>query len=210
MQPITIWGRTSSSNVMKVLWLCEELGIPYERIDAGGAFGRTRDPDYQAMNPNPTIPTIVEADGYSLWESNSILRYLCATRAPGTPLHPSEPKARGDMERWMDWQLASLNAPMSAIFFAYVRTAADQRDMAATNAAQARAEALWRMVEARLAGRDFVGGDALTLADIALGPYLHRWFAMPLDRPSMPALEAWQARLAGRPGYAKYLAIPMS
>lgn len=210
MNPITIWGRTSSSNVMKLLWLCEELGVAFERIDAGGAFGRTRDPDYLAMNPNAAVPTITEADGFSLWESNSILRYICATRAPGTKLHPTEPRARADVERWMDWQIASINGPMSAIFFTYVRTPEDKRDWPATHAARDRAEALWRMADARVATHPFIAGDALTLADIALGPYLHRWFALPIERPAMPALEAWQKRLATRPGYAKYLAVPMT
>ena len=96
MNPITIWGRTSSSNVMKLLWLCEELGVAFERIDAGGAFGRTRDPDYLAMNPNAAVPTISEADGFSLWESNAIMRYICASRVTGTPLYPTEPRARAD------------------------------------------------------------------------------------------------------------------
>ncbi|MES2711653.1 MAG: glutathione S-transferase family protein [Pseudomonadota bacterium] len=210
MNPITIWGRTTSSNVMKVLWLCEELGLPFERIDAGGAFGRTKDADYLAMNPNATIPTIVEADGFSLWESNSILRYLCTTRAPGNALYPTEPRARADVDRWMDWQLASVNAPMVTIFFTYIRTPEDKRDWPATHAARDRAEALWRMVEARVSKHAFIAGDDLTIADIALGPYLHRWFALPIDRPPMPAVEAWHARLAARTGYAKYLAVPMS
>ena len=104
---LKIWGRTSSSNVMKVLWLCDELGVAYERIDAGGAFGRTRDPDYLAKNPNALVPTIEEEDGYTLWESNSILRYLCNTRPGGAALYPSAPRERADVERWMDWQLRS-------------------------------------------------------------------------------------------------------
>ena len=125
---LKLWGRTSSSNVMKVLWLCEELAIPYERIDAGGEYGRTTEPFYLAMNPNSRVPTIEEPDGFTLWESNSILRYLVATRAAGDPLHPAEPRARANVERWMDWQLASLNAPMVTVFFTYVRIPEAKRD----------------------------------------------------------------------------------
>ncbi|HEY4251256.1 MAG TPA: glutathione S-transferase [Roseomonas sp.] len=210
MAPITIWGRTSSSNVMKVLWLCEELGLPYERIDAGGEFGRTRDPGYLAMNPNALVPTLVEADGYSLWESNAILRYLANTRAPGHPIYPAAPRARADVERWMDWQLSSLNAPMTAIFLGLVRTPPERRDAAALEAARGRAEALWAMVDAQLAGRGFVTGDSLSLADIVLGMYAHRWFALPIERGPLPALAAWYARLGDRRGFAAHCTGPLA
>jgi glutathione S-transferase len=194
---------------MKVLWLCEELSIPFERVDAGGAFGRTKDPAYLAMNPNALVPTI-EDDGFVLWESNAILRYLARTRAPGSAIYPSEPKAAADCERWMDWQLASLNAPMTTVFFTYVRIPEPERDWPATAKARDAAERLWGMVDARLQASDFVCGTSLTLADIAFGPYIHRWFALPIERQPMPALEAWYARLKSRSGYAKHVAVAMS
>jgi len=206
---LKIWGRASSSNVMKVLWLCEELSIPFERIDAGGEFGRTKEPFYLAMNPNSRVPTIEESDGYALWESNSILRYLVATRKPGDPIHPTAPKLRGEVERWMDWQLATLGGPMTTVFFTYVRIPEAQRDMAATAKARDEAEALWGIVDRQLAGREYLAGG-LSLADIALGPYLHRWFALPIARAPMPNLEAWYARLlAQHPGFATHVAVPM-
>jgi glutathione S-transferase len=210
MAPITIWGRASSSNVMKVLWLCRELALPYDRIDAGGEFGRTRDPDYLAMNPNALVPTLVEPDGFSLWESNAILRYLAATRAPGSAFHPDDPKARADAERWMDWQLASLNPPMTTIFLGLVRTPAEKRDAAAIGAARDRAETLWAIVDARLTDRRFLAGAALTLADVALGVYAHRWFALPIARRELPALAAWYARLLQREGFREHCAGPLT
>jgi len=206
---LRIWGRANSSNVMKVLWLCEELSIPFERVDAGGAFGRTTEPDYLAKNPNALVPTI-EDDGFVLWESNAILRYLARTRAKGGAIYPAEPQEAADCERWMDWQLSALNAPMTTVFFTYVRIPEPERDWPATAKARDAAERLWGMVEARLQGRHFVCGDALTLADIAFGPYIHRWFALPIERRSMPALEAWYGRLKARPGYAKHVAEAMS
>jgi glutathione S-transferase len=206
---LRIWGRTSSSNVMKVLWLAEELAIPYERIDAGGAFGRTRDPDYLAKNPNALVPTIEEDDGFTLWESNSILRYLARRHGKGSAICPADPRAAADMERWMDWQLSALNPPMTTIFFTYVRIPEPERDYAAAGKARDAAAALWAMVEARLGADGFLCGKDLTLADVALGPYLHRWFALPIERPSMPKLEAWYKRLAARPGYARHIAVPM-
>jgi glutathione S-transferase len=206
---LKIWGRASSSNVMKVLWLCEELSIPYERIDAGGDFGRTKEPFYLAMNPNSRVPTIEEADGYTLWESNSILRYLVATRQPGDPVHPTAPKARADVERWMDWQLASLNGPMTTLFFTYVRTPEAQRDLAAAARARDEAEALWTILDRQLEGKEYVAGG-FSLADIVLGPYLHRWFALPIQRAKLERLEAWYERLkAQHPGYVAHVAVPM-
>lgn len=206
---LKIWGRTTSSNVMKVLWLCEELGIPYERVDAGGEFGKTTEPFYLAMNPNSRVPTIEDGD-YSLWESNSILRYLVATRAPGSKLHPTDPKQRGDVERWMDWQLASLSGPMTPLFFTYVRIPEAKRDYAAANKARDEAASLWRMVDARIGAKNYVAADHLTLADITLAPYIHRWFAMPIERPSMPSLERWYATIKGHTGCAKHVCVELA
>lgn len=207
---LKIWGRANSSNVMKVLWLCEELGQPFERIDAGGAFGRTKEPDYLAKNPNALVPTIEEPDGFALWESNTILRYLARSRPGGAALYPAEPRAAADVERWMDWQLSALNAPMTTVFFTYVRIPEPERDYAATAKARDVAERLWAMVEARVARQDFICGDRLTLADIALGPYIHRWMRLPIARAEMPALAAWYARLAARPGFVAHCGGPLS
>lgn len=207
---LRIWGRANSSNVMKVLWLCEELGVPFERIDAGGAFGRTRDPDFLAKNPNARVPVIEEPDGFTLYESNTICRYLVATRAPGHAMHPAEPRARARTERWMDWQLAHLNPPMTTIFFTFVRTPEAERDLAAAERARAEAAALWDMVEAALAEGDYLGGAAPSLADVALGPYLHRWLNLPVTRPAQPRIAAWYGRLCQRPGFARHIAVPMS
>src|SRR5919205_249649 len=151
---LTVWGRANSVNVMKVLWLLDELAIPFDRIDAGGAFGRTRDPDYAAMNPNATVPTLVMPHGYTLWESHAILRYLCRTQPGGNTFYPEAPEARADVERWMDWTLASLNEPMRVIFWTLVRTPEDRRDMAACARAREAAATLWRIVDAQLAGRE--------------------------------------------------------
>ncbi|MGG5811104.1 glutathione S-transferase family protein [Falsiroseomonas sp. CW058] len=207
---LRIWGRNNSSNVMKVLWLCEELDIHFERIDAGGAFGRTREPEYLAKNPNALVPTIEEPDGFTLWESNAILRYLARTRAPGHPIYPADPRIAADCDRWMDWQLGTLNPPMTTVFFTYVRIPEAERDYPATHKARDAAERLWRMVEAQLAGRDFLCGAGLTTADIALGIYVHRWFELPIQRPDLPALRAWYDRIRARPGYAKHCAGRLS
>ena len=206
---LRIWGRNSSSNVMKVLWLCEELGIPFERIDAGGAFGRTHEPEYLAKNPNALVPTIEEEDGFVLWESNSILRYLARSRAAGSPIYPADARAAADCERWMDWQLSALNPPMTTLFFTFVRTAEPDRDLALASKARGQAEKLWQMLETRLATTPFICGNDLTVADVALGIHVHRWFSLPVERKAMPGLAAWYARLKTRPGYAKHVDQPL-
>jgi glutathione S-transferase len=206
---LTIWGRANSVNVMKVLWLLDELALPFDRIDAGGAFGRTRDADYAAMNPNATVPTLVMPHGYTLWESHAILRYLCRTQPGGNIFYPEAPEARADVERWMDWTLASLNEPMRVIFWTLIRTPEPARDMAACAKARDAAERLWRIIEAQLTERDHVAGP-FSIADMALGGFLHRWFALPIARPDLPRLRGWYERLLARPAYAKHVAVPLS
>ncbi|MBV1799078.1 glutathione S-transferase family protein [Siccirubricoccus sp. G192] len=206
---ITVWGRKNSVNVMKVLWLLEELGLDHRRIDAGGAFGRTRDADYLAMNPNATVPTLVMPNGFTLWESNTILRYLCRTQPGGNALYPEAAEARADVERWMDWQLAVLGEPMRVIFWTFVRTPEAERDLAAAARARDSAERLWRMVEARLGETGFIAGG-FSIADIVLGCFVHRWFALPVARPDMPVLRGWYERLLHRPAYRAHVAQPLS
>ena len=207
---IKLWGRNTSSNVMKVIWLLEELGIAYERVDAGGAFGGTATPEYRAMQPLGLVPAI-EDGGFHLFESNSILRYICNAHAPATPLYPAQPQARGTVESWMDFQQTAINRPMSTIFIGLVRTPAAQRDMAAITAAAKDAAGLWAILDERLAHQAYVAGDGLSLADIALGIYAHRWFVMDVpERPSAPHLRAWYTRLLARPAYAKHVAVTPS
>jgi glutathione S-transferase len=209
---ITVWGRANSVNVMKVLWLLDELALPFERVEAGGAFGRTRDADYAAMNPNATVPTLMMPGGYTLWESNSILRYLCRTQPGGNAFYPEAPEARADVERWMDWTLASMNEPMRVLFWTFVRTPEAQRDMAAVARAQVEGARLWRMLEdGPLARHGFPAPTGFSIADMVLGGFLHRWFSLPIERPAdMPNLRGWYERLLLRPAYRKHVAVPMT
>jgi glutathione S-transferase len=204
-----LWGRASSSNVMKVLWTLEELGLDYERIDAGGAFGRTKDAAYRAMNPMGLVPTLQEDDGWALWESNAIARYLCNQHAPGGPLYPAEARARAAVETWMDWTLGHVTAPMVTIFFTHVRLKEPERDWPAEKKAREDAGRLWKIVDATVAARGFLCGDHLTLADIALGCWVHRWFALPIERPDLPALARYYAALKARPGFTTHVALPL-
>jgi len=205
---LKIWGRKNSSNVQKVLWTCAELDVAFERVDWGGGFGGNHDPAYLAMNPNGLVPTVRDGD-LVLWESNTIMRYLCATRG-GAHLLPGDPAERSHVERWMDWNLAALTQPMSALLVGYFRTAPEKRDHAALDQMRKRAGELWAIVERQLAEREYIAGGAFTLADIGLGIWAHRWHSYPVERPIMPRLRAWYERIGERPGFRSHVAGPVS
>ncbi len=204
-----LWGRATSSNVMKVVWLLEEMQQPYERLDAGGAFGKTDTPEYRAMNPTGLVPTLQE-DDFSLWESNAILRYLSATYAGDTPLFPAEPRARADVDRWMDCQQTQLNRSQGVVFVNMVRTPPEQRDAVALAQAVKDAGRVWAFLETPLSRHGFIAGDALSIADIVWGVHVHRWFTMAIDRPPAPNLRKWYDRLLQRPAYAAHVARPLA
>ena len=208
-----VWGRKTSSNVMKALWGLGELGLEFERIDVGGSFGQTDTAAYRGMNPTGLVPTLQEGD-FTLWESNVILRYLCNQYAPTSPLWPAEPKTRANIDRWMDAQQTVLNRPMSQVFWGLVRTPADKRDMAAIAAAIADTARAWGMIEPLLAKHAYIAGETFTLCDIPWGVHAHRWFGMDylgLERPEFPAVRAWYGRLCERPAYQQHVvATPIS
>ena len=207
---LTIWGRSNSVNVQKVLWCAAELELSYRRIDAGMAFGRNTEPDYLAMNPNGRVPTLVDGD-YVLWESNSIMRYLALAYVPASPIYPTEPKPRAAVDRWLDWTLSALQPVDRPVFWALVRTPPEQRNMAAIQKDVDAEAVVWRIPDAQLASRRFIEGDQFTLADIALGAYARRWFGVEgVEKPRLPNLERWFAQFAARPGFQKFVAPPMS
>lgn len=205
-----VWGRRNSSNVMKVIWLLEELALPYEQIDVGGPFGRTADPDYVAMNPNSVIPTLEEADGFTLWESNVILRYLAAVHAASTPLWPQAPQVRANIDRWMDWQQTILGPPATTVFQGLVRTAPEHRNMADIEAGMIKLGRAYTLLDAQIARHDYIAGPEFTLADIPVAVHAHRWFCFTMMRPELPHLRAWYERMLERPAFRKNCAAPMT
>jgi glutathione S-transferase len=207
---ITIWGRANSVNVQKVLWCLRELDLSYERIDAGMAFGKNREANYLAMNPNGRVPTLVD-DDFVLWESNSIMRYLVLAYGAQSPLYPQTAKLRASVDRWLDWTLSTLQPVDRPVFWALVRTPAEQRDMAAIQKDADAEAAQWRIVDAQLASRRFIEGEDFTLADIALGAYARRWFGVEgISKPKFTHLERWFAQFKSRPGFVQFIAPPMS
>jgi glutathione S-transferase len=205
---LRIWGRTSSSNVQKVMWAVGELGLEHERVDAGGAFGGLDTEDYGARNPNRRVPTI-DDDGVVVWESNACVRYLAARYDKGG-LWPEDPAARARSDMWMDWQQTTLIPDMTVVFWGLIRTPEDKRDYPAIEAAAKRLGGTWRVLEAHLADRRFVAGDRLTIGDIPVGAACYRYLGLPIERPALPHLEAWYARLKERPAYREHVMLPIT
>jgi len=206
---LTIWGRANSLNVQKVMWCIAELAIPHRRIDIGGAFGGNDRPEYRAKNPNGLVPVLEQDDGFILWESNTIVRYLAAKYGAGT-LWPEDPARRADAERWMDWSLTTVQGAVNPMFMGLIRQAPEKRDMTAIEAARLKSEEVWKIAEARLADRPYFGGDALTIGDIPMGAWFYRWFNLPIAHQRFPALEAWYASLAAREGFRTHVMLPLT
>jgi len=201
---LKIWGRTTSSNVKKVLWCADELELPFERTDAGGTFGVVDTPEYRELNPNGLVPTI-DDDGLILWESNTIVRYLWARY--GQTKNPAD-QARA--ERWMDWTLGSFLPAFGPVFVNLVRTPEDKRDHAAVAAGVARANALLAIADRELSRQPFFSGKQFGIGDFALGVVIHPWYEMPVERLDLHYLRAWYDRLLARPGYRKHVALPLA
>ena len=199
---LKIWGRKNSSNVRKALWCAEELGLDYEAIDAGGAFGVVDTPQYRALNPNGRVPMIEDGD-FVLWESNTIVRYLMARHANATHWYPADVQARASAEKWMDWTTSSFAGPMRTVFWGVLRTPPAQQDWSAINAAIKECEALLAMADQALASQPYLSGAEIGMGDIPLGSFIYAWFEMPIERTPQPHLQAWYARLKQRPAYQK-------
>ena len=204
---LKIWGRVNSVNVKKALWAMEELGVKYERVDAGMEHGVVKTPEYQKMNPNSLVPTI-DDDGFVLWESHAIVRYLAAKHGAGT-LWPADLKQRADSDRWMDWAY-TFQASLRAVFWGLIRTPVEKRDLKAIEEGKKRCGELLAIPDQALAHRPYVVGNSLTIGDIPLGCHVQLWMRLPIERPSHPNLERWFERLGTRAPFRKIVDIPLS
>ena len=201
---LKIWGRTNSINVQKVMWTVGELDLPHERVDAGGQFGGLDSPEYGALNPNRTIP-VIDDDGVVVWESNAIVRYLCARYGAGG-LWPEDVVMRAEADRWMCWDQSTMAHGVWRVFFAMIRTPEAERDLAKLERDIAKAAETLSILDRHLAdGRVYVAGEAFSLGDIPPGIWTHRWLAMEIERPRLAALEAWYERLGERPAYRQHV-----
>lgn len=192
---IELLGRATSGNVQKVIFMLEELGLPYERKDYGKQFENTTTAEYAAMNPMKKVPTLV--DGHTVvWQSNSILRYLA--NKTGSALYPADPAQRSAVDRWMDWTLAELNPAYLAGFRDAKKAEADRAADTATNLGNE-----LKLLEGQLAATKWVAGTQFSLADIALGPIVKRCIGFPLGLAPLPKIAGWIEALQSRPAFQK-------
>lgn len=200
---LRILGKASSINVRKVLWTCAELDVAYDREDWGSGFRSPETPAFTALNPNAMVPVLIDGD-FVLWESNAICRYLAAGQGRDDLL-PTRPQERAHVEQWMDWQIAEMNPAWGYAFQALVRRNPERTDPAAIAASAERWTRHVAIVEERLRRTGaFMAGDTFTLADIVIALSVNRWLMTPIAHPSFPAIDVWLARLAPRPGFARY------
>ncbi len=207
---LKIWGRNTSSNVQKVIWALAEMKLPFERIDVGGAFGKTKDPFYLAMNPNSLVPTLEEEDGFTMWESNSIVRYLAGKHANRT-LEPADLKVRARAQMWMDWQLSVMAPAITPVFWQLIRTPADKRDMKAVETGKEKTIVAAKMMDAQLGKTKFLASDEFSYGDIPIGIMIYRYMQLIPERPATPNLDRWYAAISGRAAFKEQIAVvPLS
>lgn len=202
---LNIWGRISSLNVRKVVWCAQELALDFQRTEAGGRFGVVQTPEYLVLNPNSMVPLIDDGEGNErvvLWESNVIVRYLCAKHSLGK-FYPDLLGERFNAERWMDWQQTALNPVSGGAFAQWIRTAPQERDDTVIARSVNASEPLFAILDAHLADRAYMSGAHFTMADIPIGCEVHRWFGLPVTEythPAWPNLERWFADVSARAG----------
>jgi len=200
---LEVWGRPYSSNVIPVIWAAAETGVLWQLKLAGGSFGRLDTPEFGEMNPNRMIPCIRD-NGFSLWESNAIIRYLTERYGQGS-LCPGDPQIRAVADQWMEWCQTRAFPPVIQAFFATVRTEPSKRNLSLIEKHAAEAAEVLAILDARLADNEYVAGGEFTMGDIPLGCVAYRYFNIPVERPSFPHIEAWYERLSDRPAYQQHV-----
>lgn len=217
---IRLWGRISSLNVRKAVWAAQELDLDFQRTDAGAAYGITTTPEYQQKNPNGLVP-LLEIGDFTLWESNAIVRYLCARYDTAHNFYPEELEPRFDAERWMDWQQTTFNRAGGPAFIQLVRTAVEARNADAIQQSVSATEPLLALLDAHLQQHAYMGGDSFGMADIPLGCEMHRWWGMRTaqfdahgvtrqELQAFPNVQRWFGQLQQRPASRGVLDVTLS
>ena len=205
---LKVWGRNTSSNVQKVMWAVTEIGLSVDRIDIGGPFGKNREKPYLALNPNGLVPTIEEEDGYTLWESNSIVRYLAAKHK--SSLEPADLRVRAQAQKWMDWQLTVMAPAIGPLFMGMVRTPPAERNAKAIDESKAKTGDATRILDEQLGKTQFLAGDAFSYGDIPVGIMIWRYRELAPERPAFRNVDRWYAAIAARPGFQQHVqTIPL-
>ena len=205
---IRVWGRRSSVNVQKVLWTLAELDIPFTRETVGGSFGGNRDGDFLRMNPNGLVP-VIQDGGVTMFESNAIVRYLCAEYRAGL-LRPAAGQPLAAAEQWMDWQQSTFAPPVSVIFWNNVRLPQAKRNAAAVAEAEKLANAALLIADAHLAKNTWFAGSEFSFGDIVLGAFMWRYMGLDCAKPVVPHVAEWCEALKEREPYRKWIMVPVA
>ena len=206
---LTIWGRRSSFNLQKVMWLVGELGIKHRHIEAGGQFGGLDTPEFRAMNPHGRVP-VIDDNGTIVWESHAILRYLAACYGRGS-FWNDDAAERSRVDQWLDWSQTTLQPDfLVGVFWGFYRTPAPQRNLSAIKESISRCSRHFQLLNRLISGQTFMLGNQLSLADISIGTHLYRYFNLEIERPSVPNVEAWYRRLQDRTAYQTHVMVPFS
>ncbi|HXQ83458.1 MAG TPA: glutathione S-transferase family protein [Xanthobacteraceae bacterium] len=207
---IKIWGRKTSSNVQKAMWAIGEIGLPHERIDIAGPFGKNREPAYLAMNPNGLVPTLEEEDGFLLWESNTIVRYLAA-KYKATVLEPADLRTRALASKWMDWQLTVAGPAIFECFWGLIRTPPEKRNDAAIEESKKKTTAAMTILDGQLAKTRYLAGDGFSYGDIPVGIIAYRFRQLVPERPALPNFERWYGEISSRQAFKDHVAaVPLT
>jgi len=207
---IKIWGRNTSSNVQKVMWAVGEIGLPHERIDIGGPFGKNREATYLAMNPNGLVPTLEEEDGFLSWESNTVVRYLAAKHKAAV-LEPADLRTCALASKWMDWQLSVAAPAIFECFWGLIRTPPEKRNHEAIEESKKKTTAAVAIMDAQLAKTRYLAGDEFSYGDIPVGIIAYRYRQLVPERPALENFERWYAAIAARPAFKDHVAaVPLT
>lgn len=204
---VKLYGRKTSINVQKASWALGEAALEFEWIDKEGTFGSIDTPAYRALNPQGRVP-LLDDGGTIVRQSNVIVRYVAQKFGVGT-LWPDDPGARAAADYWMDWQAADNWRNLVTVFVGLVRTPPEERDAQAIAKSVAALGQDIEYLDDQLAGNKFVTGEAFTMGDIPVGAAAHRFFVLPIERPSVPNVEAWYERLQERPAFRECVMVPL-
>lgn len=226
---LTLWGRNSSINVQKVLWMLAEANIegysfiaasamlgpdtPYDtRIDpASKPYGFVDSPEYLRMNPTGLIPTLKIGDTV-LWESNTIVRYLAARFTPDLCGSEGTLEGLARASMWMDWLQAAkdLQRGLEDLTTQAVRTPLGKGDIVCARSAYSQIIRALAIPEAQLGKVPYLSGLHFTVADIAFGPIVNRLLhcqqsatvrGWDLGEIGLPNIQDWYSRLQQRPAF---------
>lgn len=193
-----LYHHPNSFNARRAVMTALQLGAPVELVFVDLQKGEQRQPQFLKLNPNHRVP-VLEDDGFVLWESHAIMQYL-ADKTPRQSLYPADTRSRADVNRWLFWSGQHFSPAIGILNWEHVIKGIIGLG-AADPAEVRRGEQLVRefagVLDSHLGGRDWICGEALSLADIAIATPLAATVPARLPVTDLPNLQRWFARIQG-------------